>query len=65
MYGKQSRSLISRVFEKGSAQKLFLRLIIAPKSVCSFPGYAGKTNNLRENKTSIHEPAARTGKQGD
>lgn len=65
MYGKQSRSLISRVFEKGSAQKLFLRLIIAPKSVYSFPGYAGKTNNLRENKTSIHEPVARTDKQGD
>lgn len=65
MYGKQSRNLISRVFEKGSVQELFLRLIIAPKSFCSFPGYAGKTNNLRENKTSIHESVARTDKQGD
>lgn len=58
MYGKPSRRLISRIFEKGSEREPFLRLIIAPKSICSCPGYAGQTNKSRESKTDIHEPVA-------
>lgn len=61
MYGKPSRRLISRVFEKGSAREPFLRLIIAPKSIRSCPGYAGQTNKWREkSKTNIHEPVTHT-----
>lgn len=58
MYGKSSRRLISRVFEKGSVRESLLRLIIAPKSTCSCPRYAVQTNKSRENKTDIHEPVA-------
>lgn len=60
MYGKPSRRLISRVFEKGSVQEQFLRLIIAPKSICSCPRYAGQTNKSRECRINILEPVAHT-----
>lgn len=58
MYGKPSRRLISRVFEKGSVQEPFLRLIITPKSICSCPRYAGQTNKSRESQINILEPVA-------
>lgn len=61
MYGKPSRRLISSIFEKGSAQEPFLRLIIAPKSISSCPECAGQTNKWIERKTNTHEPVAHTG----
>lgn len=59
MYCKPSRRFISRVFEKGSVREAFLRLIIAPKSICSC--MQGKQTNGEKVKISIHVPVAHTG----
>lgn len=51
MYGKPSRRLISRVFERGSVREPFLSLIITPKSIFSCPGLQAKQRSHQKVKT--------------